>query len=189
VTPWGPYIWFSLSKALKKASTLATFSNRRSIHSDLQFICELLQEPEFNPVWSCYIGLLIPCMATHKLLSDVSYEDIIGWSPDFQVMWCLTCNDLFLLGFQLKLVTAANGKPKSNAAGLHINPLEFIVAIVNLWLLLKCIHQLPPCNTGYYYIIDLLSDNTLALASVLVESNRRNLIFSHSQSHRPVKLN
>jgi hypothetical protein len=183
VAPWGPYISFSLSEALKKA-TRAAFSNKRSwwargkvrlsasVREDLRFLCTYLSEPEFSPVWSRYIGLLIPRVATHQFLSDASYEGVGGWSPDFLVMWRLTREDLLLLGFPLKLVTAADGEPDMDAAGLHINPLEFIAAIINLWLLLKCIQALPQCATGY--IVDLWSDNTSALSWMKVTAATRN---------------
>jgi hypothetical protein len=46
--------------------------------------------------------------------------------------------------------------------GLHINPLEFLAAIINLWLVLRLVVQLPANPTGY--IIDLLSDNTSTLS-------------------------
>jgi hypothetical protein len=181
--PWGPYISFSLAEGLKQA-TRSAFSNRRSwwnrgkvrlsaaIRADLRFLCEFLDEPEFSPVWSRYIGLLIPRIATHAFLSDASYEGIGGWSPDFIVMWRLARDDLLLLGFPLKLVTSTDGEPESDAAGLHINPLEFIGCIVNLWLLLRLIKTLPPCETGY--IIDLLSDNTSALSWLKVTAATRN---------------
>jgi hypothetical protein len=183
VAPWGPYISFSLSEALKKATRSAFSSNRTwwtrgkvrlsaSVRADLRFLCEFLNEPEFSPVWSRYIGLLVPRMATHELLSDASYEGIGGWSPEFEVMWRFTREDLLLLGFPLKLVNSADGEPGSDAAGLHINPLEFIAAIVNLWLLLKIVSTLPPCDTGY--IIDLLSDNTSALSWLKVTAATRN---------------
>jgi hypothetical protein len=183
VAPWGPYISFSLSEALK-AATRSAFSNRKSwwkrgkvrlsasVREDLRFLCEFLSEPEFSPVWSRYIGLLVPRVATHALLSDASYEGIGGWTPDFELMWRLTRDDLILLGFPLKLVTSTDGEPEMDAEGLHINPLEFIAAIVNLWLLLKCIQNLPPCETGY--IVDLLSDNTSALSWMKVTAATRN---------------
>jgi hypothetical protein len=46
--------------------------------------------------------------------------------------------------------------------GLHINPLEFIMAFVNLWIVVKLVQSLPSLSTGY--IIDLLSANTSALS-------------------------
>jgi hypothetical protein len=59
------------------------------------------------------------------------------------------------------------GLPEMDAAGLHINPLEFIAAIINLWLLLKCIQHLSP-------IVDLWSDNTSALSWMKVTAATRN---------------
>jgi hypothetical protein len=49
-----------------------------------------------------------------------------------------------------------------NAEGLHINPLEFIAIIINVWLALKLLADCPSVLTGY--IIQLLSDNTSAIA-------------------------
>jgi hypothetical protein len=46
--------------------------------------------------------------------------------------------------------------------GLHINPLEFLAAIIYLWLVLKLVMQLPSLLTGY--IVNLLVlHNTSAL--------------------------
>jgi hypothetical protein len=184
IAPWGPYISFSLSEGLKAAARSAFNTNRsfwhrgkirlsKTIKADLNFLCEYLRAPEFSPIWSRYIGLLIPRLATHALLSDASYEGVGGWSPDFQVMWRLTREDLILLGFPIKLVNPTTGEPAAlDTEGLHINPLEFIACIINLWVLLKCIQLLPPCDTGY--VIDLLSDNTSALSWLKVTAATRN---------------
>jgi hypothetical protein len=184
VAPWGPYISFSLAEGLKAATRRAFDSTKRtwwtkgkirlsnSIKADLRFLCDYLREPEFSPLWSRYIGLLIPRLATHALLSDASYEGLGGWSPDFLVMWRLTREDLLFLGFSLKVTDPLTGEPESAEVGLHINPLEFIAAIINLWVLLKCVQTLPPCETGY--IIDLLSDNTSALSWLKVTAATRN---------------
>jgi hypothetical protein len=53
----------------------------------LLFLCEALQLPEYSPVWSCYIGFLIPRVRNRSFLSDASYEGLGGWSPEFQVQW------------------------------------------------------------------------------------------------------
>jgi hypothetical protein len=55
--------------------------------------------------------------------------------------------------------------------GLHINPLEFLAVIINMWLVLKLIVQLPPLTTGY--IIDLLSGNTSALSWMRLTAQTR----------------
>jgi hypothetical protein len=173
LSPWGPYLSFSLSEALKQASRAAFSSTRtfwsrgkirlsRSVIADLNLLCESLLVPEYSPIWSRYIGLLVPRIATHRFLSDASYEGIGGWSPCFQLMWRFTRADLLYFGFTLKPLHGKTGEPTSDAEGLHINPLEFIACIVNLWILLKLAQTLPALTTGY--IIDLLSDNTSALS-------------------------
>jgi hypothetical protein len=60
-------------------------------------------------------------------------------------MWHLTHEDLLFLGFSLKVTDPLTGEPDLDKVGLHINPLEFIAAIINLWVLLKCVQTLPPC--------------------------------------------
>jgi hypothetical protein len=173
VAPWGPYVSFSLADAIKQACrntqhptkrfwTKGRIQFKKQVIEDLLLLCEALQLPEFSPVWSCYIGLLVPRDATHSFLSDASYEGLGGWSPQFQVMWRLTRDDLIEMGFNLKLVNAVSGEPNADEEGLHINPLEFIAAIINLWLFLCLIKSMPRCPTGY--ILDLLSDNTSALS-------------------------
>ncbi len=147
IAPWGPYISFSLADAIKQACRRAfgpirTFWSRGKIRfnnnviQDLKLLAESLQLPEFNPVWSCYIGLIVPRVATHEFLSDASYEGVGGWSLGMKVQWRLTREDLLELGFNLKLVNALTGEPDPDAEGLHINPLEFLAAIINLWLFL-----------------------------------------------------
>jgi hypothetical protein len=183
IAPWGPYISFSLADAIKKASRRAFHPTRKwwtkgrikfskPVIADLLLLCESLTLPEFSPVWSCYIGLLVPRLATHRFLSDASYEGLGGWSPEFQVMWRLTRADLLEMGFHLKLVNAVSGEPASDEVGLHINPLEFIAAIINLWLFLCLIKSLPRCPTGY--VLDLLSDNTSALSWMHFTATTRN---------------
>jgi hypothetical protein len=87
IAPWGPYISFSVADTLKNA-TRQSFSPVRSwwsrgkvrfsknVQADLRFLSEQLVLPEFSPVWSCYIGLLVPRTATHSLISDASYEGL-----------------------------------------------------------------------------------------------------------------
>jgi hypothetical protein len=75
-------------------------------------------------------------------------------------------------GFHLKIVNAASGEPKLDEVGLHINPLEFIAVIINLWLFLCLIKSSPRCQTGY--ILNLLSDNTSALSWMHFTAKTRN---------------
>jgi hypothetical protein len=59
----------------------------------------------------------------------------------------------------------------ASTEGLHINPLEFLVTIINLWLVLKLVMQLPANPTGY--IMDPLSDNTSALVWMRLTAQTR----------------
>jgi hypothetical protein len=139
---------------------------------DMECIAELLLEPEFSPVWSQYIGLLIPQDATHQLLSDASYAGIGGWSPEFQIQWRVMRADLIALGFSMKIIDSYVDEPlDAGSEGLHINPLKFIACIVNLWLLIKLVQLLPPLLTGY--IVDLWSDNTSALSWMKLTASTR----------------
>jgi hypothetical protein len=130
---------------------------------DMTCIADLLLEPEFSPVWSQYIGLLIPCDATHQILSDTSYAGIGGWSPDFQIQWRVMRADLIDLGFNMKNIDFFAAEPlDASSEGLHMNPLEFLGCIINLWLSIHIIQSMPSCPTGY--ILDLWSDNTSVLS-------------------------
>jgi hypothetical protein len=174
IAPWGPYLSFSLALALNHAVRTSYEAIRRwwqrgrvwiskSVQQDLRIVANWLLEPEYSPVWSSYIGLLVPRVATHTILSDASYAGIGGWSPDFAIQWRVTREDLVLLGFNMKHINKYQQEPlDAQTAGLHINPLEYLAAIVNLWLVLKLVVLLPPLLTGY--IVDLLSDNTSALS-------------------------
>jgi hypothetical protein len=45
--------------------------------------------------------------------------------------------DLVRLGFPMKIIDKYQQEPLDGAApGLHINPLEFIAAIINVWLII-----------------------------------------------------
>ncbi len=188
IAPWGPYISFSLANAIKNASRRAFHPTRRwwtkgritfshEVIQDLLFLCESLNLPEFSPVWCCYIVLLVARAATHCFLSDTSYEGLGGWSPNFKVQWRLTRADLLELGFNLKIVNAISGEPKSDEVGLHINPLEFIAVIINLWLFLCSIKSSDHCPTGY--ILDLLSDNTSALSWMHLTATTKSRCCNH----------
>jgi len=99
---------------------------------------------------------------THRVYSDASYIGIGGWSSDFAFMWRVTRDTMSSLGFDMKRVDSHSSEPTGMAAGLHINPLEYIAAIINLWLALVKIIEAGPRDGGY--ILQLNADNTTALA-------------------------
>jgi hypothetical protein len=103
------------------------------------------------------------------------YEGLGGWSPEFEIQWSLTKADLIELGFDMKVKDAITGEPDPDQLGLHINLLEFIATIINLWLLLHLVMTLPEQTTGY--IVDLLSDNTSALSWMKVTAPTKDSCF------------
>ncbi len=71
IAPWEPYLSFSLAMALNHAVRSTYEAIRRwwqrgrvwvskSVQHDLQIVATYLQEPEYSPVWSRYIGLIVP---------------------------------------------------------------------------------------------------------------------------------
>ena len=63
-------------------------------------------------------------------------------------------------GFDMREIEISSTDP--GTSGLHINPLEFIGCLINLWITLKCIMLLGLLAGGY--VIGLLADNTTALS-------------------------
>jgi hypothetical protein len=81
--------------------------------------------------------------------------------------------NLILLGFDMKTIGITVDEPTDpSVTGLHINPLEFLAVILNLWIALNIIStaNLSPLD----YIIDLLSDNTTALSWMHVAATTPN---------------
>jgi hypothetical protein len=173
VAPWGNYMSFSsqeaLTAALRKAANQAKWFWRQGkmrvpaeTIRDFRVMVAALDLPEFHPTWTRPIALLIPRTATHTFLSDASYGGLGGWSPEFGIMWRVMRQDLLLYGFPMKLIDTAGEPIDFDNAGLHINPLEFLAIILNIWIALKLLADQPHLATGY--IVTLLSDNTSAIS-------------------------
>ena len=78
------------------------------------------------------------------LLSDASYTGIGGLSPTYGIMWQVMQQDLVDLGFPMKKLRCFQDEPLDvKSKGLHINPLEFIGTIINIWLHLVLELSLP----------------------------------------------
>jgi hypothetical protein len=111
---------------------------------DLKLLMEMLTLPEFSPVWSCYIGLLIPRIATCRFLSDASYEGLRGWSPEFQIQWRLTKQDLIDVGFNMQIVDAITGEPDPEQKGLCAHKSTEISWMHHKPLATHTNYQVPP---------------------------------------------
>jgi hypothetical protein len=122
-----------------------------------------LQAREFSPIWTHPIALLVHREPTLTCLSDASYGGIGGWFHlPISWLWRVVYADLLHLGFSMKPIDKTSEPRNAKDDGLHINPLEFIATIVNLWLAIKWAQSNPPCPTGH--ILALFADNTLAVS-------------------------
>jgi hypothetical protein len=137
------------------------------IFADLRLLRESLEEPGAAVLWSRPIGLLVDRTPTVTLLSDASYGGIGGWSDNLRFLWRVTRNELISCGFPMRLIDsegeALTLRPSpADDNGLHINLLEFIAIIINVWLALSWVHSSPAQPGGH--IIAILADNTSALS-------------------------
>eukprot|EP00980_Cylindrotheca_fusiformis_P017027 scaffold5212_cov116-Cylindrotheca_fusiformis.AAC.1 len=165
VAPWGNFLSFNLDNALTAAAQRAReakketggkwwrthriFLSKVAVATIRQLLETLIGE-QHSSLWVRPISLYLERRVTHSVLSDASYLGLGGWSPDFLFLWRLTRSDLAAHGFDMKSISATSGEPTSaTTAGLHINPLEFVAAIVNLWVALKIIQQRGPIPGGY----------------------------------------
>jgi hypothetical protein len=117
-----------------------------------------------SSVWSRPIGLVIRGQATATVLSDASYGGIGGWSAELGFLWRLTSPDLEACGFDMPVITRLDARLRTQVEhSLHINILEFVAIVVNLWFVLwftRDQHPLPPGG----HVIAVLADNTSALS-------------------------
>ena len=184
IAPWGNFLSFNLQNSLTAASRNA-FSTRRSwwtrtniylssvAVATIEQLLETLLEPEGSPLWTRPIALYLDRDPTHTVYSDASYAGIGGWSPDFGFLWRLTYDTLIEHGFNLKPIELKTREPTDAMAdGLHINPLEYIGCLVNLWITLKFVMDAGPRPGGY--ILSLLSDNMTALSWMSTAARTKN---------------
>jgi hypothetical protein len=89
-------------------------------------------------------------------------SEISPGSPPLSLTGLTLTDTLLACGFPMWHIDTAGEPLDFVAKGLHINPLEFLAIILNVWLALKLISTSPTSATGY--IVDLLSDNTSAIS-------------------------
>ena len=162
----------------------------------LSLITQFLDNDEDPTLWSCPITLMVPRNPTVMLLSDASYAGIGGWSPTYGIMWQVMHQDLVDFSFPVKKLRRFQDEPLDvKSKGLHINPLEFLGTIINIWLHLVLEPSLPSYPTGH--ILELLADNITALSWYHLTSLTKNellqpwacfvatlLVFAHWQNTR-----
>jgi hypothetical protein len=144
-----------------------------AVLEDVATIFHSLDDNPSHPVWQSYIGYLVDREPTARILSDASYEGLGGWSPDLLFRWRLSRDDLVHAGFDMKLLRHDTGEPDLDARGVHINVLEFVAIIVNLWLTIVLSRRRPIPVGGNIFAV--FADNTSALSWLRYAS----------RSHRP----
>ena len=77
-------------------------------------------------------------------------------------MWRLSRDDLIRSGFDMKALAANTSEPDGSSDGLHINILEFVGMLIELWFVVIFINRSGPIPGGY--IVSLIADNTSALS-------------------------
>ena len=174
VAPWGPFLAHGMHQVLRQAIHASGNSSKwwwhrgkirlgRTVLNNLRLLSTFLVESKHAHMWTSPLGLLIPRDPTIVMHSDASYVGIGGWSSTFQIQWRVTREDLVALGFNMKVVDSYRQEPSTQTSdGLHINPLEFLAAIINLWIAIKLIPDISTVSTGN--ILDLFSDNTTCLS-------------------------
>lgn len=144
------------------------------ILADLRLLRAILDDDDTSPNWSRLIGLVIDRDPTSDIRSDASYEGLGGWSRILAYKWRLSREDLEAFGFDVKALEDGKHEPLLDAEGLHINVLEFLAIIINIYLALLLLRRLPVPVGGH--VIQVLADNTSALSWLRYAS----------RSHRPV---
>ena len=148
---------------------------RISIPDHVFHYLQLLRTATTNPAsWTRSIGLLVPRQATAVAYSDAAYTGMGGWSPHFGFLWRLTRSHLEHVGFPMREILEDDAAAsQSGHDTLHINTLEFIGLIINLWFCLSCLQKCPTIPGGYIPL--LRADNTTAVSmySTAARSRRR----------------
>lgn len=120
---------------------------------ELKLLHAALTEPQHRHVWRRPIGLIVKRMWDSHLEGDASYQGLGGFCPELDFMWRISRADMVSIGFEMY-----HEGPQHEDKGTHVNILEFIVQIINLWmgLSLSAPHSQP--------VILATGDSTSALS-------------------------
>ena len=170
----------AIQRAGKPSSTRKKWWAHQRVHISHEVLADLrlMQRSLARPLageahqWSRPIAMLIPRAPTCVAFSDAAHSGLGGWCDTFNFVWRLTRNDMVLAGCAMKLLdensqelhrwTPAQDLPAGHEDLLHINPLEFIAIIVNIWFIFYFIRKAPPMAGGHHVLIR--ADNTSAIS-------------------------
>jgi hypothetical protein len=144
--------------------------------SDLLAVSQLVSHDSPDLIWQRYIGYLVPRNFTAEALQDAAYEGLGGWFPSYHFMWRVHCDTLIAHGFNMvALGPLADRKPSSQPteAELHINILEYVALIVNVWFCLWHIRRFESDRVGGH-VLNIRGDNTSTLSWLRFSTRSRN---------------
>jgi hypothetical protein len=125
-----------------------------------------------SSIWSRPIGLVLRRQYTAQALSDASYQGLEGWCSHFSFFWRLLSPDLLATGFDLSVVNHLNHNLRTvTEHATHIDVLEFVAIIINLWFVLYFARKTQQPQGGH--IVAVVADNTSALSWLRFASRNR----------------
>lgn len=164
---------FASWQAMRGWWTWHRFPILPEIVAELRALYRTLDDNIHHPTWCRPIGLLIRREANLIGKSDASYEGLGGLVSRFNLMWRLSADDLRKLGWILygdenELKQPLQERPFEGYSltreGMHINLLEFVAIIINIWCTIKRIRQLIKDGSAEHFIARFLADNTSAVS-------------------------
>ena len=143
------------------------------IRTELRVLRRTLNENLHEPTWCRSIGLIIRREPNIIASSDASYEGIGGHLVEFNAMWRISAQDLVDLGWVLYGDEKELKQPLDERQfegyslereGMHINLLEFVALIINVWCAVKFIKRWLGKGAVRDFIAKFLADNTSAIS-------------------------
>jgi hypothetical protein len=106
---------------------------------DLDLMC---QNASLNPDdsnWRCYISFIVDQSPNCKAIQDAAHQGLGSWSSTFQFIWRTMTHDEHHsapISWPMKVFNHAKLDAPFHADGLHINLLEIVALIINMWFVL-----------------------------------------------------
>ena len=115
-------------------------------------------------VWVRSIGLLIPRSPFSSPTGDASYEGLGGYCMRDKYMWRVSAEDLRRYGIHVPTeeeLSRNRAAFRDDADLAHINVLEFVTIIINLWFSFVFQRRHSDCQD---FVYEAVGDNTSALS-------------------------
>jgi hypothetical protein len=144
--------------------------------ADLDLMCQNMWLDPADSNWRRYIGFIVNRSPNCEAIQDAAHESLGGWSSTFQFMWRTTHDELRSAptSWPMKVFNHAKLEAPLHADGLHINILEFVALIINMWFVLWATRAFGAPLGGW--ILSLRTDNTSALSWLQHSARTKNLI-------------